>query len=106
MLTGDKIETAMCISISAGLKSKHHKFFTISDDFTTKNVFELLNKYSIDPEGHILIIDGQCLETALRDFEKLFFEVTLKVRIRLIYRHLLLFVVAVHLLKSLKLLER
>jgi len=83
MLTGDKIETAMCISISAGLKSKNHKFFTISDDPSVDNVFDLLTQYGYNSEGNILIIDGQCLETALNSFEKLFFEVTLRVSIHL-----------------------
>ena len=29
MLTGDKVETTTCISISAGVKSKNQKIFTI-----------------------------------------------------------------------------
>ena len=32
MLTGDKVETATCISISAGLKAKTHKIYTIKND--------------------------------------------------------------------------
>ena len=32
MLTGDKVETATCISISAGLKAKNHKIFTLTYD--------------------------------------------------------------------------
>ena len=32
MLTGDKVETATCISISAGLKAKMHKIYTIKND--------------------------------------------------------------------------
>ena len=32
MLTGDKVETATCISISAGIKSKNQKLFTIRYD--------------------------------------------------------------------------
>ena len=32
MLTGDKVETATCISISAGIKSKNQKIFTIRYD--------------------------------------------------------------------------
>ena len=32
MLTGDKVETATCISISAGIKAKNHKIFTIKND--------------------------------------------------------------------------
>ncbi len=39
----------------------------------------LLNKYGYNSEENILIIDGQCLETALNNHEKLFFDVTLKV---------------------------
>ena len=31
MLTGDKVETATCISISAGLKAKTHKIYTIKN---------------------------------------------------------------------------
>ena len=31
MLTGDKIETAKCIAISAGLKSKSQQIFEIRD---------------------------------------------------------------------------
>ena len=79
MLTGDKFETAKCISISAGLKSKTHKFFAIKEDSTVENVNELLTKYGFNSEENILIIDGQCLETALNNCEKLFFEVTMKV---------------------------
>ena len=32
MLTGDKVETATCISISAGIKDKKQKLFTIKYD--------------------------------------------------------------------------
>ena len=32
MLTGDKIETATCISISAGIKGKNQKIFTLKYD--------------------------------------------------------------------------
>ena len=32
MLTGDKVETATCISISAGIKAKNQKIFTIRND--------------------------------------------------------------------------
>ena len=30
MLTGDKLETAKCIAVSAGIKSRNHKFYEIS----------------------------------------------------------------------------
>ena len=32
MLTGDKVETATCISISAGIKGKYQKTFTVKYD--------------------------------------------------------------------------
>jgi len=79
MLTGDKIETAMCISISAGLKAKTNKFFILKDDNSSENVQDQLTKYGYNSDENILIIDGQCLETALNIHEQLFFEVTLKV---------------------------
>ena len=79
MLTGDKIETAMCISISAGLKSKTNKFFIIKEDASNENVNDLLTKFGYSSDENILIIDGQCLDTALNNYEKLFFEVALKV---------------------------
>jgi len=31
MLTGDKIETACCIAISAGFKNRNQKLFTMRD---------------------------------------------------------------------------
>ena len=31
MLTGDKIETAACIAISAGIKTRNQKMYTIKD---------------------------------------------------------------------------
>ena len=89
MLTGDKIETAMCISISAGLKSKTNKFYIIKEETNTSemvngneedNIQDLLNKYGFNCDENILIIDGHCLDTALNKFEKLFFDETLKVK--------------------------
>ena len=41
MLTGDKVETATCISISAGLKAKTHKIYTIKNDEIKSQVAEL-----------------------------------------------------------------
>jgi phospholipid-translocating ATPase len=75
MLTGDKVETATCIAISTGLKSKQQRitFIRDSDDiFYIKKELEDF-RYQI---GNLLIIDGQCLEMALNHCEKLFFEVS------------------------------
>ena len=83
MLTGDKVETATCISISAGLKSKNYKIFTIKyDDLTHENQLCSLNELqnlfkdfstrnNIEP--HIFIIDGDTLDLALKHCESSFF---------------------------------
>ena len=87
MLTGDKVETATCISISAGLKAKTHKIYTIKNDEIKseakneekppENVLlskfeEYKRKINIDP--HLFIIDGDTLDLALKNCEKDFFE--------------------------------
>ena len=86
MLTGDKVETATCISISAGLKAKTHKIYTIKNDdikseakegksevIVLQSKFgEYKNKINIDP--HLFIIDGDTLDLALKNCEKEFFE--------------------------------
>ena len=85
MLTGDKVETATCISISAGLKAKTHKMYTIKNDDIkseavngTTPVDVLLSKFeeykskiNIDP--HLFIIDGDTLDLALKNCEEQFF---------------------------------
>ena len=86
MLTGDKVETATCISISAGIKGKNQKIFTAKyDDIVAetkegtilklKEKFkEYNNKNTVD--SHIFIIDGELLDLALKNCEKEFFETT------------------------------
>jgi len=87
MLTGDKVETATCISISAGLKAKTHKIYTIKNDEIKEEVRNdekkteitvLLSKFdeykrkiSFDP--HLFIIDGDTLDLALKNCEEDFF---------------------------------
>ena len=85
MLTGDKIETATCISISTGLKAKNHKIFTltydqIKDEENPENEINKLkekleeynNKIMIDP--HLFILDGDTLDLALKQCQKEFYE--------------------------------
>ena len=86
MLTGDKVETATCISISAGIKGKYQKTFTVKYDdiaceqksgtiLKLKEKFkEYNNKNSV--ESHIFIIDGELLDLALKNCEEEFFETT------------------------------
>ena len=84
MLTGDKVETAKCISISAGLKAKNHKIFTLTYDQIKDeenkdneiiNLKEKLNEYNnkilIDP--HLLIIDGDILDLSLKHCQQEFY---------------------------------
>ena len=47
MLTGDKVETATCISISAGLKAKTHKIYTIKNDEIKSAASEIKEKLRI-----------------------------------------------------------
>jgi len=79
MLTGDKVETATCISISAGIKAKNHKIFTIkNDEFNEnslgENILKLKERFTeyqkkIQIEPHIFIIDGDTLDLALKNCE-------------------------------------
>ena len=80
MLTGDKVETATCISISAGLKSKSDKLFYIRDRSQEKEyVLNELKKLEFSIRQTVMIIDGECLEVALNFHEKEFFEIAMKV---------------------------
>ena len=83
MLTGDKIETATCISISAGIKGKNQKIFYIRSDIMKeyslekklKEIEKGLDKYKqLESNSHILIIDGEILELCLNNMERHFFE--------------------------------
>ena len=84
MLTGDKIETATCISISAGIKAKNHKIYTIKyDDLEHENLDKDIEKLqsklleykniSTPDNPHLLIIDGDTLDVLLKHLEKDFF---------------------------------
>ena len=86
MLTGDKVETATCIAISTGLKAKEHKIFTIRyDQFSHSSIDEDIvdldkkldevDDFERDP--HILIIDGDSLDLALKYSEEHFFKVSM-----------------------------
>jgi phospholipid-translocating ATPase len=83
MLTGDKIETAKCISISARIKAKNHKIFTLKyDEIKSENkensinnlkqkLTEYKSKNLVEP--HIFILDGETLDLSLKNCEKDFF---------------------------------
>ena len=87
MLTGDKVETAICISIRARIKSKNHKIYTIKyNDIFSENKNEIINnlqqkfeeyKTKNIVEPHIFILDGEVLDLSLKNCEKDFFETTM-----------------------------
>lgn len=64
MLTGDKVETAECISISSGMQSLNAKTFKIE---SAESVIVLKNKLSAlkTDLSRVLIIDGKSLSMAL-----------------------------------------
>lgn len=70
MLTGDKVETAKCISISTGLKKKENDFLEI---IGMDGVHKLEN--ATDLEKKVLIIDGSTLAIVLEFHSKKFIEV-------------------------------
>ena len=86
MLTGDKVETATCISISAGIKGKNQKIYTVKyDDIASETIDETVSKLKAKlkeynnkniVESHIFIIDGELLDVALKHCEEDFFETT------------------------------
>lgn len=75
MLTGDKIETAITIAISAGIKSARQGIFIMKE---LTDLIEVTNKLNIfsNMQNHVLVIDGATLEIALGECHRIFFEST------------------------------
>lgn len=80
MLTGDKVETALCIAISTGLKGKNQRVEILKENTSVGYISDSLERMKYIGE-FVLVIDGSCLEVALTQLEKLFFEVSLSVKI-------------------------
>jgi phospholipid-translocating ATPase len=84
MLTGDKVETATCIAISTGLKSKSQKFFFMKELKNTVEVERLLKEFE-QLQKTVLVIDGNTMSLALRpEIEEMFFKIAAKVSIHVI----------------------
>jgi phospholipid-translocating ATPase len=64
MLTGDKVETATCIAISAGFKSRQQQLFFMKELNTAKECELKLKEFS-NKTGALLMIDGQTLDIVL-----------------------------------------
>ncbi len=81
MLTGDKLETAQCVAISAGLRSIQQEVFVIKEQESTENLKELLLQYEENYKNNnniVIVIDGISLKTAFDADPKRFFTVTAK----------------------------
>jgi len=79
MLTGDKIETATCIAISAGFKSRRQQMFYIKELETEKDASALLKEFERVASTSLLMVDGQSLEIIFSSakLEERFFNITL-----------------------------
>jgi phospholipid-translocating ATPase len=73
MLTGDKVETATCIAISAGIKSTAQDTFLMKELVDPIEITNKLNDFS-NMYNKVLIIDGGTLAVALDKCRKAFFE--------------------------------
>jgi len=58
MLTGDKVETATCIAISAGFKRRNQPIFSMRDMTDPQEVSRELEQFSRKAANSILMIDG------------------------------------------------
>jgi phospholipid-translocating ATPase len=76
MLTGDKVETATCIAISAGFKSRSQQFFFMKELKDTLEVDLHLTQFE-SKTSSILMIDGNTLDIcmATKKMEEKFFKI-------------------------------
>jgi len=67
MLTGDKVETATCIAISAGFKRRSQPIFFLRDMTDPFECSKRIEEFSRKANNVILMIDGQSLDVILQD---------------------------------------
>ena len=67
MLTGNKIETAKCIAISTGLKSRKQDVVEISNIENPRAISEAIDAWSRVVQGTMLMIDGKTLARIFTD---------------------------------------
>lgn len=82
MLTGDKIETAKCIAISTGLKTRNEEIKVIANETEVNMIEHELNDYENLTSTHMLMIDGTTLSviTGNESLCQKFFNVTLQAK--------------------------
>lgn len=80
MLTGDKVETATCIAISAGFKRRTQPIYFMRDMEDPDEINSSLDAYSRKAATSILMIDGITLDIVLKDknLEEKFFRESTK----------------------------
>lgn len=76
MLTGDKVETAICIAIGTGIKQPSEYFYVIKEQTDLNELQNHLNEFAKVASNSILVIDGESLAFAHRHFKKLFYDVS------------------------------
>lgn len=77
MLTGDKVETARCVSISAKLISRGQYVHTITKLNKPEGALNQLEYLKVNTNA-CLLIDGESLRTYLTYHKEVFFNITLK----------------------------
>ena len=65
MLTGDKVDTATCIAISAGFKSNKEKLFYMRELTDVSQAYAQLGQFSNKAKETVLMIDGQTVDLVL-----------------------------------------
>ncbi|CAD8045715.1 unnamed protein product [Paramecium sonneborni] len=71
MLTGDKMETAICVAILSGLKHQSQNFIKMKDVIDEIQMSLVLQNLEAN-SNNVLIIDGISLQEALNGFEEKF----------------------------------
>jgi len=74
MLTGDKVATAKCISVMAGIKANNQDFFEIKSPIDGLTMQKKLRDFTHIYKNKILLIDGSALSVCLNNNPKLFIE--------------------------------
>ena len=64
MLTGDKVETATCIAISAGLKGVNHGMYEMRETRDSE-IERSLQSFKLISTNTLLIVDGKTITRAL-----------------------------------------
>ena len=67
MLTGDKIDTAKCIAISTGLKTRNEDIKIIAGETEHYRIEQEINDYENLVASHMLMIDGTTLSVIVAD---------------------------------------